>query len=69
MRALVGRRRVEMIIWFVILFEFIKMTDFVRLLIPIKLIIEEFIAFMLIIIVVVTFARAAQCNLLHNNFK
>ena len=62
MRALVARLRIEMIIWLVILFWFIEMTSFVRLLIPIKLIIEEFIVFMLIITVVITFARATQCN-------
>ena len=69
MRALVDRRRVKVIIWLVILFEFIEMTSFVRLLIPIRLIIEEFVILMLIITVVVIFTRAAQCNLLHNNFK
>ena len=69
MRALVDRRRVKMTIWLVILFEFIEMTNFFRLLISVKLIIEEFVALILIITVVVIFARAAQCNLLHNNFK
>ena len=68
-RALVDRRRVEMTIWLITLFEFIEMADFVRLLISIKLIIEGFVDLMLIIIVVVIFARATQCNLLHNNFK
>ena len=69
MRALVSRRRVKVIIWLVILFEFIEMTGFVRLLISIKLIIKEFATLMLIITVAVIFTRATQCNLLHNNFK
>ena len=69
MYALVARLLVGIIIWFIILFKFIEMTDFVRLLISIKLIIEEFVVFILIITIVVIFARATQCNLLHNNFK
>ena len=69
MRALVARLRVKMIIWLIIFFEFIEITSFVRLLILIKLIIEEFFIFILIIIVVVIFARAIQYNFLHNNFK
>ena len=68
-RTLVARRRVKMIIWFVILFEFIEITNFVKLLISIKLIVEEFVAFILIIIVVAIFARATQYNFLYNNFK
>ena len=69
MHALVDRQRIEMIIWLIILFEFIEMTDFVRLLIPIKLIIEEFVILMLIITVAVIFTRATQCNFLHNSFR
>ena len=45
------------------------MTSFVKLLISIKLIIGKFVTFMLIIIVLVIFARTTQCNLLHNNFN
>ena len=45
------------------------MTNSVKLMILIKLIIEEFIIFILIIIAVVIFARATQNNFLHHNFK
>ena len=69
MRALVARLRIEVIIWFIIFFKFVEMTDFVRLLISIKLTIGRFVVFMLIITVAVAVARAVKCNLLHNNFE
>ena len=69
MRALVLRLRVKIIIWFFILFNFIEMTNFVRLIISVKLIIEEFVTFMLIITADVAFAHAIQNNFLSNDFK
>ena len=58
MRALVARLRVKMTIWFIILFKFIKMTNFIKLLILVELIIKKFVILMLIIVVVIIFARA-----------
>ena len=68
-RVFVARLRVEIIIWFIILFKFIWMTSFVRLMILIKLIIEEFVIFILIMTAVVIFARATRNNFLHNDFE
>ena len=69
MHALVVRLRIKVIICFIIFFEFMKMTSFVRLIISIKLIIEKFIILILIIVAVVIFTRATQSSFLHNNFK
>ena len=69
MRSLVLRLRIEMIFWLIILFKIIEMSKLVRLLISIKLMLEEFIVFLLKIMIIVIFARAIQCNFLHNDFK
>ena len=69
MRALVLRLRIEMIFWLIILFKIIEMSKLVRLLIPIKLMLEEFVVFLLKIMIIVIFARATQRDFLHNDFK
>ena len=69
MRALVVRLRIEIIIYFINFFKFIEITNFVRLMISIKLIIKEFIIFTLIIAAAAIFALATQNKFLHNDFK
>ena len=43
--------------------------NFIKLIISIKLIIEKFIIFILIITADIVFARTTQNNFLHNDFK
>ena len=69
MRALVLRLRIKMIFWFIIFFRIIELSKFIRLLISIKLMFEEFVIFLLKIMIIVIFARATQRNFLHNDFK
>ena len=69
MRALVLRLRIKMIFWLIIFFKIIEVSRLVRLLISIKLMFEEFIIFLLKIMIIVIFTRATQCNFLHNDFK
>ena len=69
MRTFVLRLHIKMIFWLIIFFKIIKMSKFVRLLILIKLMLEEFVVFLLKIMIIVIFTRAIQRNFLHNDFK
>ena len=69
MRSFVLRLRIKMIFWFIIFFKIIKMSKFIRLLISIKLMLEEFVIFLLKIMIIAFFARAIHRDFLHNRFK
>ena len=69
MRAFVLRWCFKIIIWFISFFRITEMTKFVKLLISIKLMLEEFITLWLRMIMIVIITRAIQCCFLHNNFK